>query len=83
MKQNKVKEIKDLYYNSTENTIERDLKLAVEFFKTLPSENTRAKAAVYMDGLSQMRSEWRLIKQSKRQRAKKRAPKKEAKKLNR
>jgi len=31
---------------------------AIDLFTTLTSEDDRQKAAVYMDGLSQMRSEW-------------------------
>jgi len=51
-------EIKRLYYNATRGTIERDLKRAVALLKAMPSEDERERAAVYMDGLSQMRSEW-------------------------
>lgn len=54
-----LEEIEQLYYRTTEATVERDLARAIELFKTLP-EAARARAAVYMDGLSQMRSEWRL-----------------------
>ena len=63
MSQRKIDEIKRLYHRTTAGTIERDLKRAVAILKTLPDEETRACAAVYMDGLSQMRSEWRLKKQ--------------------
>ena len=55
-----IQEIKRLYLRATETTIEQDLTRAVEILKTLPDEQSRARAAVYMDGLSQMRSEWRL-----------------------
>jgi hypothetical protein len=51
-------EIRRLYYNATAATIQRDLKRAIELLKRLPNEEERQKAAVYMDGLSQMRSEW-------------------------
>jgi len=51
-------EIKQLYYNATKATIQRDVKRAVELLKAMPTEEEREKAAVYMDGLSQMRSEW-------------------------
>ena len=50
-------EIKRLYYNATRATIQRDLARAVTLLKELPTEE-RERAAVYMDGLSQMRSEW-------------------------
>jgi hypothetical protein len=51
-------EIKKLYYNATRATIARDLARAVELLKSLPDEDARQQVAVYMDGLSQMRSEW-------------------------
>lgn len=51
-------EIKRLYFNTTKATIQKDLARAVELLKSIPSEDERERAAVYMDGLSQMRSEW-------------------------
>jgi hypothetical protein len=51
-------EIKKLYYGATKATIQRDVERAIDLLKTLPSEDEREKVAVYMDGLSQMRSEW-------------------------
>jgi hypothetical protein len=51
-------EIKQLYYQATRATIQRDVKRAVELLKTMKTEEERERAAVYMDGLSQMRSEW-------------------------
>jgi hypothetical protein len=53
-----LEEIKKLYYGATKATIQRDLARAVELLKQLPAEEDRERAAVYMDGLSQMRSEW-------------------------
>ena len=47
-----IQEIKRLYLRATETTIEQDLTRAVEILKTLPDEQSRARAAVYMDGLS-------------------------------
>jgi hypothetical protein len=51
-------EIKRLYFNTTRQTIQKDLARAIELLKSLPDEDARERAAVYMDGLSQMRSEW-------------------------
>lgn len=51
-------EIKHLYYSTSKATIQRDLSRAVALLKTLGSEEEREQVAVYMDGLSQMRSEW-------------------------
>jgi len=53
-----IDEIKRLYLNTTRQTIQKDLARAVQLLKSLPSEEERERAAVYMDGLSQMRSEW-------------------------
>ncbi|MFN8059398.1 MAG: hypothetical protein U0Q12_09535 [Vicinamibacterales bacterium] len=50
--------IKRLYFGATPATIERDLAKAVALLKTLPDEDERERVAVFMDGLSQMRSEW-------------------------
>lgn len=52
-------EIKKLYYAATKATIQRDLDRAIDLLKTLPDEEARDKVAVYMDGLAQMRSEWK------------------------
>ena len=51
-------EIKRLYYNTTRTTIQRDLARAVDLLKSMKDDDERQRAAVYMDGLSQMRSEW-------------------------
>jgi hypothetical protein len=50
--------IRKLYFNATKPTIQKDITRAIELFKALESEEEREKAAVFMDGLSQMRSEW-------------------------
>ncbi len=52
-------EIKRLYYQTTKSTIQKDLARAIDLVKTLRSEEERERVAVYMDGLSQMRSEWK------------------------
>lgn len=75
MSQQKISQIRRLYDHATARTIESDLKRAVEILKSLPDEETRERAAVFMDGLSQMRSEWRLEKQ---RRQRKPAPSKTA-----
>lgn len=53
-----VAEIKRLYYATTRATIQRDLEKAIALLKTLSTEEERERVAVFMDGLSQMRSEW-------------------------
>ena len=53
-----IDEIRQLYFATTKATITRDLARAIEILKRMPDETARERAAVYMDGLSQMRSEW-------------------------
>jgi len=50
--------IRTLYFNTTKATVQKDLTKAIDLFKALTNEDDREKAAVFMDGLSQMRSEW-------------------------
>ena len=51
-------EIRRLYDNTTKGTIQKDLARAIELLKTMPTEEERERAAVYMDGLAEMRREW-------------------------
>jgi hypothetical protein len=54
----KLAEIKRLYYRTSRATITQDLAKAIDLLKSMPSEGERERVAVYMDGLSQMRSDW-------------------------
>jgi hypothetical protein len=54
----KLAEIKRLYYRTTAQTIQADLTRALDLLKTMNSEEERERAAVYMDGLAQMRQDW-------------------------
>jgi hypothetical protein len=54
----KLAEIKRLYYQTTRQTIKEDFAKALDLLKSMNHEEERERAAVYMDGLSQMRSEW-------------------------
>ena len=51
-------EIRKLYFNATQATIQRDLARAIALLKAMPTDDDRQRAAVYMDGLSEMRSQW-------------------------
>jgi hypothetical protein len=51
-------QIREIYFKTTKRTIEHDIVHAIELLKSLPGEDERDKAAVYMDGLAQMRGEW-------------------------
>jgi len=62
----KLAEIKRLYYQTTRQTIKQDFEKALELLKSMPGEEERERAAVYMDGLSQMRSDWARATKNKR-----------------
>jgi hypothetical protein len=51
--------IRELYFNATRATIQRDLARAIDLFKALATDDERQHAAVYMDGLAEMRAEWK------------------------
>ncbi len=55
---NAADEIKQLYFGATQTTIALDLERAIALLISLESDEARERVAVYMDGLSQMRSEW-------------------------
>ena len=61
-----LEEIRRIYFKTTKRTIDGDIAHAIELLKTLPSEDERDKAAVYMEGLAQMRSEWARAEKKKR-----------------
>lgn len=52
-------DIKKIYYGATKATIQKDLERALDLLKTIPEEEERDKVAVFIHGLSEMRSEWR------------------------
>jgi hypothetical protein len=54
----KLAEIRRLYFATTRQTIGDDLPRAVQLLKSMNSEEERERARVYMDGLAQMRSDW-------------------------
>jgi hypothetical protein len=62
----KLAEIKRLYFRTTRDTINDDLAKALDLLKSMASEEERERATVYMDGLAQMRSDW-ARKKGKRQ----------------
>jgi hypothetical protein len=54
----KLAEIRRLYFQTTRQTIQQDLAKALDLLKTMASEEERERATVYMEGLAQMRSDW-------------------------
>jgi hypothetical protein len=59
-------EIRRLYFQATKASIKRDLARAIELLKSMPTEEERERGSVYMEGLTQMRSEWRAAKKRSR-----------------
>ena len=48
----------DLHSDDARFFYSRDFERALQLLKSMASEDERERAAVYMDGLSQMRSDW-------------------------
>jgi hypothetical protein len=51
-------EIRQLYFKATKSTIDRDFDRAIDLLKSMP-EGEREKATVFMEGLAQMRKEFK------------------------
>ena len=66
----KLAEIRRLYFRTTRQTIHDDLARALDLLKSMHSEKERERATVYMEGLAQMRSDWNRGQKGKKQRTK-------------
>jgi hypothetical protein len=55
----KLAEIRRLYFKTTRQTIEDDLAKALDLLKSMSTEEERERATVYMEGMAQMRSDWK------------------------
>jgi len=51
-------EIRRLYFQTTRQTIQRDLERALDLLKSMTNEDERERVTVYMEGLAQMRNDW-------------------------
>jgi len=51
-------EIRRLYFQTSRQTIQRDLERALDLLKSMTSEDERERVTVYMEGLAQMRNDW-------------------------
>jgi len=58
-------EIRRIYFKTTRQTIDHDLAHAIELLKSLPTEDDRERATVYMQGLAEMQRNWSRKKKSK------------------
>jgi hypothetical protein len=54
----KLAEIRRLYFQTTKQTIQEDLAKALELLKSMASEDERERATVYMEGLAEMYKDW-------------------------
>jgi len=59
MNDDKIAEIRKLYFETSPATIQRDIDRAIDILKTLKDDDERGKAAVFMEGLAEMRREWK------------------------
>ncbi len=57
--------LKELYFRTTPATIEDAFDEAIDLLKTLPSDDDRARAAVYMEGLAEMKQEFAKTQRSR------------------
>ena len=58
MSAEKIAAIRKMYFEATPRTIQRDFEQAIDILKSLQDEELRGKAAVYMEGLNELRKEW-------------------------
>jgi hypothetical protein len=58
MADDQLAEIRQLYFKTTRTTIDRDFDRAIDLLKTMP-EDQRHRATVFMEGLAQMRKEFK------------------------
>jgi hypothetical protein len=54
----KLAEIRRLYFKTTRQTIQEDLAKALDLLKSMNSEEERERATVYMEGLAEMYKDW-------------------------
>ena len=55
----KIAEIRELYFKTTRKTILRDFDRAIDILRSLETEAERERASVYMEGLAELRKEFR------------------------
>ena len=65
--EDKLAEIRRLYFRTTRQTIQADLEKALDLLRSMASEEERERATVYMEGMAQMRSDWGRGQKGKKQ----------------
>ena len=53
-----LEQLRAIYFNATRGTIQDDFGNAIDLFKQLTTDEDREKAAVFMEGIAEMRREW-------------------------
>ena len=53
-----LEQLRTLYFNASQGSIDDDFLRAIALFKQLTSDDDREKAAVFMEGIAEMRQEW-------------------------
>jgi hypothetical protein len=51
-------DLRQLYFSVTKATIDRDFDRAIDLLKSMPEEQ-RDRAAVFMQGIAEMRKDWK------------------------
>lgn len=51
-------EIKRLYFKTSRETIQQDFTKALDLLTSMATDDERERAAVFMDGLAEMRRDW-------------------------
>ena len=64
----KIAEIRRLYFKTSRQTIQEDLAKALDLLKSMNSEEQRERATVYMEGLAEMYKDW--VRREKRKKSK-------------
>ncbi len=54
----KLAEIRRIYFKATKDTIDNDLDRALRLLKSMATEEERERATVFMEGLAEMRKDW-------------------------
>lgn len=54
----KLTEIRRLYFKASKQTVQQDLAKALDLLKSMESEDDRERATVFMEGLAEMQRDW-------------------------
>jgi|SoiMethySBSTD1v2_1073268.scaffolds.fasta_scaffold3252747_2 hypothetical protein len=54
-----IAEIRRLYFKTTSQTIDRDFDRAIDLLKSIRLPEDRQRATVFMEGLAEMRKDWK------------------------